>query len=76
MALHATNFAMMTDAHGEEVEILVQRMVEQDTISIDVAEVELAKLCNKRLRAFLKNYGVMNSYREIDLTQSCKAAAN
>ena len=49
MALHATNFAMMTDAQGEEVKILVQRMVEQDTISIDVAEVELAKLCNKRL---------------------------
>ena len=49
MALHVTNFAMMTDAQGEEVKILVQRMVEQDTISIDVTEVELAKLCNKRL---------------------------
>ena len=49
MALHAKNIAMMTDAHGEEVEILVQRLVEQGTIRIDVDEVELAKLLNKRL---------------------------
>ena len=49
MALHAKNIAMMTDAQGEEVEILVQRLVEQGTILIDVAEVELAKLRNKRL---------------------------
>ena len=49
MALHAKNIAMMTDAQGEEVEILVQRLVERGTIRIDVAEVELAKLCNKRL---------------------------
>ena len=49
MALHAKNIAMMTDAQGEELEILVQRMVEQGTIRIDVAEVELAKLRNKRL---------------------------
>ena len=48
MALHAKNIAMMTDAQGEEVEILVQRLVEQGTIRIDVAEVELAKLRNKR----------------------------
>ena len=49
MTLHAKNIVMMTDAQGEEVEILVQRLVEQGTIRIDVAEVELAKLCNKRL---------------------------
>ena len=49
MALHAKNIAMMTDAQGEEVEILVQRLVEQGTIRIDVAVVELAKLRNKRL---------------------------
>ena len=49
MALHAKNIAMMTDAQGEEVEILVQRLVEQGTIRIDVAEVELAKLRNKGL---------------------------
>ena len=48
-ALHAKNIAIMTDAQGEEVEILVQRLVEQGTIRIDVAVVELAKLCNKRL---------------------------
>ena len=48
MALHAKNIAMMTDAQGEEVEILVQRLVEQGTIRINVAEVELAKLRNKR----------------------------
>ncbi len=48
MALLAKNIAMMTDAQGEEVEILVQRLVEQGTIRIDVAEVELAKLRNKR----------------------------
>ena len=39
MALHAKNIAMMTDAQGEEVEILVQRLVEQGTIRIDVAEL-------------------------------------
>ena len=49
MALHAKNIAMMTDAQSEEVEILVQSLVEQGTIRIDVAVVELAKLCNKRL---------------------------
>ena len=49
MALHAKNIAMMTDAQGEEVEILEQPLVEQGTIRIDVAEVELAKLRNKRL---------------------------
>ena len=49
MALHAKNIAMMTDAQGEEVEILVQRLVKQGPIRIDVAEVELAKLRNKRL---------------------------
>ena len=49
MALHAKNIATMTDAQGEEVEILVQRLVEQGTIRIDVAEVELAKLRNKGL---------------------------
>jgi len=48
MALHAKNIAMMTDAQGEEVEILVQRLVEQGTIRINVAKVELAKLRNKR----------------------------
>jgi len=48
-ALHAKNIAIMTDAQGEEVEILVQRLMEQGTIRIDVAVVELAKLCNKRL---------------------------
>ena len=69
MALHAKNIAMMTDAQGEEVEILVQRLVERGTIHIDVAEVELAKLPNKRLWAFLKNFGVMNSCRKIGLTQ-------
>ena len=46
-ALHAKNIAIMADAQGEEVEILVQRLVEQGTIRIDVAEVELAKLRNK-----------------------------
>ena len=66
MALHAKNIAMMTDAQGEEVEILVQRLVEQGTIRIDVAEVELAKLRNKRLWAFLKNFGVMNSFMQED----------
>ena len=76
MALHAKNIAMMTDAQGEEVEILVQRLVEQGTIRINVAEVELAKLRNKRPGAFLKNFGVMNSCRKIGLTQSCKAAEN
>ena len=35
-ALHAKNIAIMTDAQGEEVEILVQRLVEQGTIRIDV----------------------------------------
>jgi len=50
--------------------------VEQGTLRIDVAEVELAKLRNKGLWAFLKNFGVMNSCRKIGLTQSCKAAAN
>ena len=49
MTLHAKNIVMMTDAQGEEVEILVQRLVEQGTLRIDVAEVELAKLCSKRL---------------------------
>ena len=49
MALHAKNIAMMADAQGEEVKILVQRLVEQGTLRIDVAEVELAKLLNKRL---------------------------
>ena len=44
MALHAKNIPMMTDAQGEEVEI-----VEQGTIRIDVAVVELAKLCKKGL---------------------------
>ncbi len=57
MTLHAKNIVMMTDAQGEEVEILVQRLVEQGTLRIDVAEVELAKLRNKRLWAFLKNLG-------------------
>ena len=76
MTLHAKNIVMMTDAQGEEVEILVQRLVEQGTLRIDVAEVELAKLRNKRLWAFLKNLGFMNSYRKIGLTQSCKAATN
>jgi len=76
MTLHAKYIVMMTDAQGEEVEILVQRLVEQGTLRIDVAEVELAKLRNKRLWAFLKNLGFMNSCRKIGLTQSCKAAAN
>ena len=61
MTLHAKNIVMMTDAQGEEVEILVQRLVEQGTLRIDVAEVELAKLRNKRLCAFLKILGFMNS---------------
>ena len=39
MALHAKNIAMMPDAQGEEVKILVQRLVEQGSIRIDVAEV-------------------------------------
>ena len=49
MTLHAKNIVMMTDVQGEEVEILVQRLVERGTIHIDVAEVELAKLRNKGL---------------------------
>ena len=55
MTLHAKNIVMMTDVQGEEVEILVQRLVEQGALRIDVAEVELAKLRNKRLWAFMKN---------------------
>ena len=49
MTLHAKNIVMMTDAQGEEVKILVQRLVEQGALRIDVAEVELAKLRNKGL---------------------------
>ena len=45
----AKNIAMITDALGEEVKILVLPLVEQGTIRIDVDEVELAKLRNKRL---------------------------
>ena len=39
MTLHAKNIVMMTDAQGEEVKILVQRLVEQGVLRIDVAEV-------------------------------------
>ena len=49
MTLHAKNIVMMTDVQGEEVEILVQRLLEQGALRIDVAEVELAKLRNKGL---------------------------
>ena len=41
MTLHAKNIVMMTDVQGEEVEILVQRLVEQGTLRIDVAKWNL-----------------------------------